>query len=425
MPSIPAMDSGDTAWLLTSSALVLFMTPGLALFYGGMVRGKNVLAMLMKNVVAMGIVTVTWIVIGYSLAFSTGGELITIGGWGFLGNLDLFALGELGFGDESGTGNEIQGLTIPDNAHMLFQMMFAIITPALISGAVAERMKFSAWAIFIAIWSIIVYAPMAHWVWNANGFILSNVEAIDFAGGLVVHINAGAAALALLLVLGPRLGWRRQLMRPNALPLTVLGAMILWFGWFGFNAGSALVSDGGAANAFATTQIAAAVAATAWMFAEWFVSGKPTTLGFASGAVAGLVAITPAAGFVSPLWAVVIGIAAGVICYSALRIKFRLNFDDSLDVVAVHLVGGIVGALLLGLFAEEAIGGVDGLFFGNPLQLLQQLAAVGIAFGYSFVLSYAIAYILNRTMGIRVSEEEERQGLDLTLHDEQSWVLAE
>ena len=422
---MPEIDSGDTAWLLTSSALVLFMTPGLALFYGGMVRGKNVLAMLMKNVVAMGIVTVTWILIGYSLAFSTSGELISIGGWGFLGNLDLFALGELGFGKESGLGNEIQRLTIPDNAHMLFQMMFAIITPALISGAVAERMKFSAWAIFIAIWSIIVYAPMAHWVWNSNGFIYEHLQAIDFAGGLVVHINAGAAALALLLVLGPRLGWRRQLMRPNALPLTVLGAMILWFGWFGFNAGSALVSDGGAANAFATTQIAAAVAATAWMFAEWFVSGKPTTLGFASGAVAGLVAITPAAGFVSPLWAVVIGIAAGVICYSALRIKFRFNFDDSLDVVAVHLVGGIVGALLLGLFAEKAIGGVDGLFFGNPLQLLQQLAAVGIAFGYSFVLSYAIAYILNRTMGIRVSEEEERQGLDLTLHDEQSWVLAE
>ena len=422
---MPEIDSGDTAWLLTSSALVLFMTPGLALFYGGMVRGKNVLAMLMKNVVAMGIVTVTWILIGYSLAFSTSGELISIGGWGFLGNLDLFALGELGFGKESGLGNEIQRLTIPDNAHMLFQMMFAIITPALISGAVAERMKFSAWAIFIAIWSIIVYAPMAHWVWNSNGFIYEHLQAIDFAGGLVVHINAGAAALALLLVLGPRLGWRRQLMRPNALPLTVLGAMILWFGWFGFNAGSALVSNGAAANAFATTQIAAAVAATTWMFAEWFVSGKPTTLGFASGAVAGLVAITPAAGFVSPLWAVVIGIAAGVICYSALRIKFRFNFDDSLDVVAVHLVGGIVGALLLGLFAEKAIGGVDGLFFGNPLQLLQQLAAVGIAFGYSFVLSYAIAYILNRTMGIRVSEEEERQGLDLTLHDEQSWVLAE
>ncbi len=414
------MDSGDTAWLLTSSALVLFMTPGLALFYGGMVRGKNVLAMLMKNVIAMGIVTVTWVVIGYSLAFSQ-----DAGGLGVVGDLNLFGLGEMGFGDELGLGNAIQGLTIPDNAHMLFQMMFAIITPALISGAVAERMKFSAWVIFIAIWSIIVYAPMAHWVWQADGFIFADLQAIDFAGGLVVHINAGAAALALVLVLGRRRGWRETVMRPHALPLTVLGAMMLWFGWFGFNAGSALVSDGGAANAFATTQIAAAVAATAWVFAEQVVNGKPTTLGFASGAVAGLVAITPAAGFVSPLWAMVIGLAAGVICFSALQLKFRFHFDDSLDVVAVHLVGGIVGALLLGLFAKEAIGGVDGLFFGNPLQLLQQLASVGIAFGYSFAVSYAIAYILNRTMGIRVSEEEERQGLDLTLHDEQSWVLAE
>ena len=418
------MDSGDTAWLLTSSALVLFMTPGLALFYGGMVRGKNVLAMLMKNIIAMGIVTVTWVVIGYSLAFSTGGELINIGGWGFLGNLDLFALGELGFGDEPGLGNAIQGLTIPDNAHMLFQMMFAIITPALISGAVAERMKFSAWVIFIAIWSIIVYAPMAYWVWG-GGFIAAELEAIDFAGGLVVHINAGAAALAVVLVLGRRIGWRQSPMRPNALPLTVLGAMMLWFGWFGFNAGSALVSDGGAANAFATTQIATAVAATAWVFAEQVVHGKPTTLGFASGAVAGLVAITPAAGFVSPLWAIVIGIAAGVICFAALQLKFRFNFDDSLDVVAVHLVGGIVGALLLGLFAEKVIGGVDGLIFGNPLQLAQQAAAVAVALVYSFGVTYVLAFILDRTMGIRVSEEEERQGLDLALHDEQSWVLAE
>ena len=414
------MDSGDTAWLLTSSALVLFMTPGLALFYGGMVRGKNVLAMLMKNIIAMGIVTVTWVVIGYSMAFSQ-----DAGGLGVVGDLNLFGLGELGFGDELGLGNAIQGLTIPDNAHMLFQMMFAIITPALISGAVAERMKFSAWVIFIAIWSIIVYAPMAHWVWQADGFIFADLQAIDFAGGLVVHINAGAAALALVLVLGRRVGWRQSPMRPNALPLTVLGAMMLWFGWFGFNAGSALVSDGGAANAFATTQIATAVAATAWVFAEQVVNGKPTTLGFASGAVAGLVAITPAAGFVSPLWAIVIGIAAGVICFSALQLKFRFNFDDSLDVVAVHLVGGIVGALLLGLFAEELIGGVDGLIFGNALQFAQQAAAVAIAFGYSFGVTYVLAFILDRTMGIRVSEEEERQGLDLALHDEQSWVLAE
>ncbi len=411
------MDSGDTAWILTSSALVLFMTPGLALFYGGMVRGKNVLAMLMKNYVAMGIVTITWIVIGYSLAF--GGDVGRV-----VGNLDLFGLGDLGSGDEPWLGNAVHGLTIPDTAFMVFQMMFAIITPALISGAVAERMKFSAWVWFIAIWSIIVYAPMAHWVWG-GGFIAENIKAIDFAGGLVVHINAGAAALALILVLGRRTGWRNQIMRPNALPLTVLGAGMLWFGWFGFNAGSALAANGGAANAFVTTQVAAGVAATAWVFAEQFTHGKPTTLGFASGAVAGLVAITPAAGFVNPLWAVVIGAAAGVICFSALQLKFRFNFDDSLDVVAVHLVGGIVGALLLGLFAEEAIGGVNGLLYGAPEQFLRQLASVGVAFGYSFGVTYVLARILEATIGLRASEEEERRGLDISLHDEQSWALSE
>ena len=415
------MDSGDTAWMLTSSALVLFMTPGLALFYGGMVRGKNVLAMLMKNYVAMGIVTVTWIVIGYSLAFSSDvGRVI--------GDLDLFGLGELGFGTRVGLGNEIHADlhdgAIPDVAFMVFQMMFAIITPALISGAVAERMKFSAWVWFIAIWSIIVYAPMAHWVWG-GGFIAEEIGAIDFAGGLLVHINAGAAALALVIVLGRRSGWREQIMRPNALPLTVLGAGMLWFGWFGFNAGSALHANSGAANAFVTTQVAAGVAATAWVFAEQFVHGKPTTLGFASGAVAGLVAITPAAGYVSPLWAIVIGAAAGVICFSALQLKFRFNFDDSLDVVAVHLVGGIVGALLLGLFAEAAIGGTDGLFYGAPEQFLRQLASVGVAFGYSFGVTYVLARILEATVGLRASEEEERRGLDIALHDEQSWVLSE
>ena len=414
------MDKGDTAWLLMASALVLFMTPGLAFFYGGMVRGRNVLAMLMKNYAAMGVVTVTWIVVGYSLAFS--GEWQD---WGIIGDLELFGLGEFGFGTELGLGNEIQGFTFPDNVHLLFQLMFAIITPALISGAVAERMKFSAWVIFIAIWSIVVYAPLAHWVWQPGGFIKSDLEAIDFAGGLVVHINAGAAALALVLVLGPRLGWRRDVIRPHALPLTVLGAGILWFGWFGFNAGSQFFADGGAGNAFLTTQIAAAVAALAWVLSEQVVHGRPTTLGFASGAVAGLVAITPAAGFVSPLWALVIGVAAGVICFSALQLKFRFNFDDSLDVVAVHLVGGIVGALLLGLFAEKAIGGVDGLFYGEWQQLLRQAAAVLIALGWSFFLTLVIALILDRTIGLRVSEEEERRGLDIALHEEQGYVLTE
>ena len=417
------MDTGHTAWLLMSSALVLFMTPGLAFFYGGMVRGRNVLAMLMKNYVAMGVVTVTWILVGYSLAFSGDWQ-----GLGLIGNLEFFALGELGFGTEIGLED---GEGIPDSVFLLFQLMFAIITPALISGAVAERMKFTSWVVFIAVWSIVVYAPMAHWVWgggfigSSGGTSIPGIGALDFAGGLVVHINAGVAALALVLVLGPRLGWRREVMRPHALPFTVLGAGMLWFGWFGFNAGSALAADGAAGNAFLTTQIAAAVAALTWALAEQFKHGRPTTLGFASGAVAGLVAITPAAGFVSPLWALVIGVAAGVICFLALQIKFRYGFDDSLDVVAIHMVGGIVGALLLGLFAEAAIGGTDGAFFGNAEQLLRQAISIVVALVFSFVATYVIAVIIDRTMGLRVSEDEERRGLDVALHEEQGYVLTE
>ena len=414
-----AITAGDTAWLLTSAALVLFMTPGLAFFYGGMVRGRNVLAMLLNNYMAMGLVTITWVVVGYSLAFSGDWQ-----GWGLVGDLDLFALGELGFGRELSLGNELQGNKFPDSVHLLFQLMFAIITPALISGAVAERMKFSAWIVFITIWSIVVYAPMAHWVWG-GGFIAEQVGAIDFAGGLVVHINAGVAALALVLVLGPRLGWRREIIRPHALPFTLLGAGILWFGWFGFNAGSAFLADGAAGNAFLTTQVAAAAAAVTWVFAEQFQHGRPTTLGFASGVVAGLVAITPAAGFVSPLWALVIGVAAGLVCYFALQIKFRFGFDDSLDVVAVHLMGGIVGALLLGLFAEASIGGVDGLFFGNAELLWRQAASVVIALAFSFALSWALAFAIDRTMGLRVAEEEELRGLDIALHEEQGYLLTE
>ena len=417
------MDTGHTAWLLMSSALVLFMTPGLAFFYGGMVRGRNVLAMLMKNYVAMGVVTVTWILVGYSLAFSGDWQ-----GLGLIGNLEFFALGELGFGTEIGLED---GEGIPDSVFLLFQLMFAIITPALISGAVAERMKFTSWVVFIAVWSIVVYAPMAHWVWgggfigSSGGTSIPGIGALDFAGGLVVHINAGVAALALVMVLGPRLGWRREVMRPHALPFTVLGAGMLWFGWFGFNAGSALAADGAAGNAFLTTQIAAAVAALTWALAEQFKHGRPTTLGFASGAVAGLVAITPAAGFVSPLWALVIGVAAGVICFLALQIKFRYGFDDSLDVVAIHMVGGIVGALLLGLFAEAAIGGTDGAFFGNAEQLLRQAISIVVALVFSFVATYVIAVIIDRTMGLRVSEDEERRGLDVALHEEQGYVLTE
>ena len=403
------MDSGATAWLLTSSALVLFMTPGLALFYGGMVRVRNALAMLMNNFVAMGIVTVTWIVVGYTLAFGP-----SVGGWGIVGGLDYIGL------EKVGSGNPIHGAAVPDSLVMAFQMMFAIITPALISGAIAGRMKLSAWMIFIAVWSVIVYAPMAHWVWG-GGIVGGDLGAIDFAGGLVVHINAGAAALAAALVLGPRLGFGRDLMRPHALPLTLLGTGILWFGWFGFNAGSAIAADGAAANAFVTTQVAAAVAATTWIVVEWLTAGKPTTLGVASGAVAGLVAITPAAGFVGPLEAILIGIAAGAVCYWALRIKFRFGFDDSLDVVAVHLVGGVVGSVLLGVLADADIGGVAGGFD----QLLRQAASVVIAVAYSFIVSYVLLRIIQATIGLRVTEEEERRGLDLSLHDEQAYVLSD
>jgi ammonium transporter, Amt family len=405
------MDSGDTAWMLTSAALVLFMIPGLALFYGGMVRSKNVLEMLMKVLIPLGIVTIVWVLIGASLAF--GGNTM-IGDWSVIGNFSLWGLQDLGL------DNAFFGEGYPDTLHLAFQGMFAIITAGLIAGAVAERMKFWAWFLFVPIWIIIVYAPMAHWVWG-GGFIDEHIGAVDFAGGLVVHINSGAAALALALVLGPRLGWRREVMRPHSLPLTVLGAGMLWFGWFGFNAGSALAANGEAANAFMVTQVAAGTAATFWVLAETLRHGKPTALGFATGAVAGLVAITPAAGFVGPLGALIIGAAAGVICYFALQLKFQFNFDDSLDVVAVHMVGGIVGALLIGIVAQEAIGGIS----AGAEQFARQALSVVIALAFSFVLSYIIAKLIDMTIGLRVSEDEERGGLDLALHDEQSYALAE
>jgi len=405
------MDSGHTAWLLMSSALVLLMTPGLAFFYGGMVRAKNVLAMLMKNYVAMGVVTILWVLVGASLTF---GGSTTLGGYGVIGNFDLWGLRDLGL------SNDHFELPYPDNVHIMFQLTFAIITPALIAGAIAERMKFTAWAVFVGIWSLLVYVPMAHWVWG-GGFIAEDVQALDFAGGLVVHINAGAAALALIIVLGPRLGFRKEVIRPHSLPLTVLGAGLLWFGWFGFNGGSAFAADAAAGNAFLTTQVAAATAATAWILAEAFTHGKPTTLGFVSGAVAGLVAITPAAGFVSPLSAMLLGLIAGVGCFYALRLKFLMNLDDSLDVIAVHLVGGIIGSVLLGILAEEAYGGL----VGSVEQLGRQALSVVIALVYSFAVTFVIAKVLDMTMGIRASEEEERGGLDLALHDEQAYGFVE
>lgn len=405
------MDSGDTAWMLTSCALVLLMTPGLAFFYGGMVRAKNVLAMLMKNYIAMGVVTILWVLVGASLTF---GGSTTLGDYGVIGNFDLWGLRDLGL------SNDVFGLTYPDNVQMMFQLTFAIITPALIAGAIAERMKFTAWAVFVAVWSVLVYVPVAHWVWG-GGFVGADIGALDFAGGLVVHINAGAAALALILVLGPRIGFRKEAIRPHSLPFTVLGAGILWFGWFGFNGGSAFAASEAAGNAFLTTQVAAATAATAWIIAEAATTGKPTTLGFVSGAVAGLVAITPAAGFVGPLGAMAIGLVAGIVCYWALRLKFMFNFDDSLDVVAVHLVGGIIGSLLLGVLAEEAYGGVA----GSMEQLGRQALSVVIAFAYSFVVTWVIAKALDMAMGVRVTEVEERNGLDLALHEEQSYGFVE
>tara|TARA_B100000530_G_C15920095_1_gene472809 strand:+ start:198 stop:1412 length:1215 start_codon:yes stop_codon:yes gene_type:complete len=404
------MDSGATAWILTSSALVLLMTPGLAFFYGGMVRAKNILAMLLKNYIAMGVITIVWTLVGGSLAFGhlIGGDPMTISDTIVLGNLDYFGLRGIADG-----ASIVEG--IPNSAFLMFQLMFAIITPALIVGAVAERMKFGAWTLFIIVWSILVYVPLTTAVWG--GGYMAELGALDFAGGLVVHINAGVAALVLAVMIGPRLGYGSRAMRPHSLPLTMLGAGLLWFGWFGFNAGSALAADQAAADAFMATQVAAGTAATAWLLVEKLVNGHTTTLGFASGAVAGLVAITPAAGFVDPFGALIIGLAAGAICFYALKIKSTFNFDDSLDVVAVHLVGGVVGSLLVGILAVDGVGG--GEQFGI------QLISVLIAIVFTGVLTFVIAMIIDRTIGLRAGEGDEQQGLDLRLHNEQGYVLTE
>ena len=404
------MDSGATAWILTSSALVLLMTPGLAFFYGGMVRAKNILAMLLKNYIAMGVITIVWTLVGGSLAFGhlIGGDPMTISDTIVLGNLDYFGLRGIADG-----ASIVEG--IPNSAFLMFQLMFAIITPALIVGAVAERMKFGAWTLFIIVWSILVYVPLTTAVWG--GGYMAELGALDFAGGLVVHINAGVAALVLAVMIGPRLGYGSRAMRPHSLPLTMLGAGLLWFGWFGFNAGSALAADQAAADAFMATQVAAGTAATAWLLVEKLVNGHTTTLGFASGAVAGLVAITPAAGFVDPFGALIIGLAAGAICFYALKIKSTFNFDDSLDVVAVHLVGGVVGSLLVGILAVDGVGG--GEQFGI------QLISVLIAIVFTGVLTFVIAMIIDRTIGLRAGEDDEQQGLDLRLHNEQGYVLTE
>lgn len=399
----PEVDTGDTAWVLTSSALVLLMTPGLALFYGGMVRQKNVLSTLMLSFVAMGVMTVQWTVIGYSLAFAEGNS--------FIGGLDFLFL--------NGVGNEpTEGSTIPHSVFMIFQGMFAIITPALIGGAVAERMKFSAYVLFIVLWGTLVYDPVCHWVWGPGGWLLE-MDALDFAGGTVVHISSGVSALALVMILGRRIGYPTQPMKPHSLGMTLLGAGLLWFGWFGFNGGSALGANASAANAFVVTHICAGTGAVAWMIAEWIHHGKPSALGFASGAVAGLVGITPACGFVSVSGALIIGATVGVVCYGGVMLKSSLGYDDSLDAFGVHGIGGTWGALMTGVLASSAIGGTAGMVESGEFgQVWVQFVSVVATFGYAFVVTWVLAKVLDLTIGLRVSEDDERTGLDLSQHGE-------
>ncbi len=397
-----ALDTGDTAWMLTSTALVLMMTvPGVAMFYGGMVRKKNVLATAMQSFTITCLVTVLWMIAGYSLAFDEGNAFLGGTGRLFLRGMELDSL--------SGT--------IPESVFMTFQVTFAIITAALITGAFADRMKFSALLWFIGVWSLVVYSPIAHWVWG--GGFLGDAGVLDFAGGTVVHINSGVAGLVAAILVGKRVGYGVESQAPHNLTLSVIGASLLWVGWFGFNAGSALAANATAGMAMAVTQIATAAAALAWMFVEWIVKGKPSVLGVITGAIAGLVAITPASGYVAPSGALAIGIAAGIVCYwGATGLKHAFGYDDSLDVFAVHGLVGIVGSILTGVLAVEAIGGAPGLLEGNPGQVVTQLYGVGVTIVYSAVMSAVILLIVKAVIGLRVSEEDEREGLDIRLHGE-------
>lgn len=406
------IDTGDTAWMLISTALVMLMTPGLALFYGGMVRRKNVLGTMMQSFIAVAVITIQWMLFGYTIAF--GPDIgHCIGG--------LKWIGLNGVGSEP---NPDYAATIPHQLYMIYQMMFAVITPALITGAFAERFKFKTYLVFLILWATFVYDPLAHWVWGVGGWI-RNMGALDFAGGLVVHISSGVAALAAALMVGKRVRYGTDAMRPHNLTLTVIGASLLWFGWFGFNAGSAAASGGLATSAFVVTHIAAAAATVSWMIAEWGYSGKPTVLGAASGAVAGLVAITPASGFVAPFPALIIGLVVGVFCYSAVNLKNKFGYDDSLDAVGIHGVGGTWGAIATGLFATKLINpaGSDGLFYGNPKLLGIQLISVLTAWIYSFVVSFILLKILDATMGLRIERDKELEGLDLSQHGEEGYVF--
>ncbi|SHJ17301.1 ammonium transporter, Amt family [Tessaracoccus bendigoensis DSM 12906] len=414
------IDTGDTAWVLVSAALVLLMTPGLAFFYGGMVRAKSVLNMLMMSVTTMGIIGVLWVVVGYSMAFGN-----SIGG--IIGNPLEFAFLNGMMDPEKAT------FTVPALVFAGFQAAFAIIAVALISGAVADRMKFSAWAVFAAVWALLVYFPAAHWVFSFDGgtaekggFIANTIQAIDFAGGTAIHINAGAAALALCIVLGPRLGFGKVPMRPHNLTLVMLGAALLWFGWFGFNAGSALGANGTAGVAWINTLAGAAAAMLGWLVVELLRDGHATSLGAASGIVAGLVGITPAAASVSPLGALIVGVSAGVLCAFAIGLKNRLGYDDSLDVVGVHLVGGLVGTLIIGFIADPSSpAGIAGLFYGGGVdQLWRQVAGAVVVMVYSFVVTFIIAKILDKTMGLRVADAAETQGIDTAEHAETGYDLS-
>lgn len=406
---MPGIDSGDTSWLLISTALVMFMTPGLALFYGGLVRTKNVLGTIMQSFFALALVSVLWVLVGYTLAFGPDRG-------GLIGGLTFWGLRGVGQAP-----SETYATTVPHLAFSMYQLMFAIITPALITGAVAERMRFSAYVLFLALWSLLVYAPVAHWVFADGWLGLAGVGALDFAGGTVVHINAGVAALAAIIYLGRRKGFGREAFVPHNVPMVITGAAILWFGWFGFNAGSALGANGLAASAFAATHVATAAAVVGWLIPEWIKHGKATTIGAATGAVAGLVAVTPAAGFVEPWAALVIGFAAGLVCFYAVNLKSRIGYDDSLDVVGVHMVGGIVGALLTGLLASTAVNA----FGGGAGQLGKQAVAVGATLAFSFVATMGILKVIDVLVGVRVSDDEEIVGLDLSQHSEVGYTFGD
>jgi len=406
------IDSGDTAFILLSAALVMLMTPGLAMFYGGMVRRKNVLTTVMQSFVAIALVSVQWILFGYSLSFGPDVH-------GVIGSLDWIGLRGVG-----AAPNPDYAATVPHIAFMIYQAMFAVITPALITGAFAERMKFSSFLIFTLLWSTLVYDPVAHWVWGTGGW-LRNIGVLDFAGGIVVHISSGISALAAALLVGKRKGYMREPMQPHNLPMTVLGAGLLWFGWFGFNAGSALSSGALSAMAFVATHTAAVSATLLWVIIEWLHRGKPTMFGAATGAIAGLATITPASGFVGPMSALVIGLLAGGICYVALNMKGKLGYDDSLDAFGVHGVGGIIGTVGAGLFAQKIINpaGSDGLFFGNAHQLFVQAASIIVVAVYSFVLTIVLLKLVGAITGLRVPEEDEIAGLDITQHEESGYTL--